>query len=157
MPIIDLTTTISAPIEICFDLARSIDLHKLSTEGTDEEAVAGVTVGLIGIGETVTWRAKHFGIYQNLTSIISAFDYPVYFCDEMVHGPFRSIRHDHRFERVADTTLMHDHFEFESPGGFVGKLFNTLILTGYLRRLLEKRNKMIKEVAETGRWQQILP
>ena len=68
MPKIELTTIIDAPIERCFDLARSIDLHKLSTAGTDEEAIAGVMSGLIGKNEQVTWKAKHFGITQKLTS-----------------------------------------------------------------------------------------
>jgi len=89
MPVIELITKIHAPIEICFDLARSIELHKRSTAETGEEAVAGVTSGLIGAGETVTWRAKHFGIWQHLTSVISEFEYPVYFRDEMVRGIFQ--------------------------------------------------------------------
>jgi len=148
MPVIELVTYIHAPIETCFDLARSIDLHKRSTAGTGEEAVAGVTSGLIGAGEMVTWRAKHFGVWQHLTSIISAFEYPVYFRDEMVRGAFKSIKHDHRFERSGDMTIMRDHFEFESPGGLAGKLFNTLVLTRYLTQLLKKRNQVIKEVAE---------
>ncbi len=67
MPVIQLTTEIKAPIEICFDLARSIDLHKLSTKHTHEEAVAGITSGLIGLGETVTWRAKHFTLSTKIT------------------------------------------------------------------------------------------
>jgi len=148
MPVIELVTHIHAPIEICFDLARSIDLHKRSTAGTGEEAVAGVTSGLIGAGETVTWRAKHFGIRQHLTSVITAFDYPVYFRDEMVRGAFKSIKHDHRFERSGAMTIMRDLFEFESPGGLAGRLFNTLILTRYLTQLLKKRNRVIKEVGE---------
>lgn len=135
MPVINLTTSIHAPIGICFDLARSIDLHKRSAAGTDEEAIAGATSGLIGGGETVTWRATHFGIRQQLTSVISAFEYPVYFRDEMVNGVFKSIRHHHRFEMRGDTTIMIDHFEFESPGGIVGRLFNALILIRYLTRL----------------------
>lgn len=156
MPTIELVTNINAPIEICFDLARSIDLHKLSTAGTGEEAIGGVTSGLIGVGETVTWRAKHFGIRQNLTSVISAFEYPVYFRDEMVTGAFRMIKHDHRFQKAGDITVMRDYFQFESPAGIAGKLFNTLVLTGYLTRLLKKRNQIIKETAETGRWRQLL-
>lgn len=150
MPIIELHTTIHAPIERCFDLARSIDLHKLSTEGTQEEAIAGVTSGLIGLGEQVTWRAKHFGITQTLTSRITAFEYPHHFRDEMLDGAFRMIRHDHHFEAAGNTTVMHDRFEFESPGGILGVLFNKLILTRYLRNLLSKRNQMIKAVAEAG-------
>ena len=156
MPVIELRTLIHAPIERCFDLARSIDLHKLSTEGTHEEAIAGVTSGLIGFGEQVTWRAKHLGITQTLTSRITAFGYPRHFRDEMLDGAFRMIRHDHRFEAAGNITIMHDTFEFESPGGVVGVLFNKLILIRYLRNLLLRRNQMIKAVAETDRWKTIL-
>lgn len=150
MPVIDLITVIHAPVERCFDLARSIDFHKLSMEGTGEEAVAGVTSGLIGKGQQVTWRARHFCITQQLTSQITEFSYPYHFKDEMIKGVFKMIRHDHRFERVGDNTVMKDKFEFASPGGLLGKMFNRVILTRYLRRLLIKRNKMIKEVAESN-------
>lgn len=64
MPRIVLKTIIRAPIDRCFDLSRSIDLHKVSTEQTNEEAIDGVTSGLISLDESVTWRAKHFGIDQ---------------------------------------------------------------------------------------------
>ena len=54
MPTIYLTIEINAPIERCFDLSRSIDLHTLSTSHTNEKAIAGVTSGLIGLNEEVT-------------------------------------------------------------------------------------------------------
>lgn len=156
MPVIELTTIINAPIERCFDLARSIDLHKLSTTGTEEDAIAGVTSGLIGEGEQVTWRAKHFGIAQSLTSKITQFQYPYRFRDEMIKGAFRMIKHDHLFEESDDKTVMRDKFQFESPGWILGMVFNRLILIKYLRNLLIKRNQMIKEVAENEKWKQIL-
>lgn len=156
MPVIELTTIINAPIGRCFDLARSIDLHKLSTEGTNEEAIAGITSGLIGKGEQVTWRAKHFGITQTLTSKITEFEYPFCFRDEMVKGTFKMIKHDHLFGEAGDKTVMRDRFEFESPGRMVGRMLNKLILIRYLRHLLMKRNQIIKEVAESERWKEIL-
>jgi hypothetical protein len=104
MPKIEMTTIIVAPVELCFDLARSIDLHKISTEGTDEEAIDGVTTGLIGPDEFVTWRARHFGITQQLTSKITAFERPSYFRDEMTKGIFRSVKHDHLFEANGSVT-----------------------------------------------------
>ncbi len=55
MPIIKLETFINAPKDIVFDLARSIDLHLISTEQTSEKAIAGKTSGLIEIDESVTW------------------------------------------------------------------------------------------------------
>lgn len=156
MPLIELTTEINAPIGRCFDLARSIDLHRLSTEGTEEEAIAGVTSGLIGKGQRVTWRAKHFGISQTLTSEITEFEFPYYFRDEMIRGAFKVIKHDHLFEGSGDKTVMKDKFYFESPGGILGILFNKTVLSKYLRDLLERRNQMIKEVAESEKWKAIL-
>jgi hypothetical protein len=71
VPSIYLQTQINAPVERCFDLSRSIDLHMISTSYSEEKAVEGVTSGLIGQGETVTWEAKHFGIIQRLSSKIT--------------------------------------------------------------------------------------
>jgi ligand-binding SRPBCC domain-containing protein len=156
MPIINLSTTINAPIEICFDLSRSIELHQLSTARSNERAVAGVTSGLIGLNEEVTWEATHFGIRQTLSSKITAFQFPTYFRDEMVRGIFKMLRHDHRFERKGDVTIMSDAFEFESPAGLFGNLVNKVGLTDYLRNLLLERNRVIKEFAETQRWKDIL-
>ena len=156
MPVIELTTIINAPIERCFDLARSIDFHKVSIEGTNEEAIAGVTSGLIGKGQRVTWRARHFGITQTLTSEITQFQYPYRFRDEMTKGAFKMIRHDHSFEESDGRTVMRDTFQFESPGWVLGSVLNKLVLTRYLRKLLTKRNQMIKEFAENENWKTIL-
>ena len=49
MSVIRLRTLIDAPRERVFDLARSIEFHQDSTEGTGERAVDGVVSGLIGL------------------------------------------------------------------------------------------------------------
>lgn len=156
MPIINLTTEIKAPIERCFDLSRSIDLHLLSTSKTEEKAIGGVTKGLIGLNEEVTWRAKHFGVYQNLTSKITAYQRPFYFESTMIKGAFKKIQHRHEFAQNGEFTIMKDHFDFEAPMGIVGKIASRLVLLNYMRRLLDERNKIIKEVAETDEWKKIL-
>jgi len=97
MPHIKLTTKIKAPITRCFDLSRSIDLHKISTHQSNEEAIAGVTKGLINLHESVTWRAKHFGLWQKLTSKITRCEPPFIFVDEMTEGAFKSIHHTHLY------------------------------------------------------------
>ena len=145
---IELATLINAPIERCFDLARSIDLHMESTKQTGESAIDGRTNGLIELGETVTWRAKHLGIWQNLTSKITAFNYPVYFVDEMVSGAFKNFKHEHHFSSVDGQTLMRDIFVFQSPMGVLGRLINWLLLKRYMTGLLVKRNEVIKGAAE---------
>lgn len=156
MPIITLYTEINAPIERCFDLSRSIDLHKISIEHTNEEAVDGVTSGLINLNESVTWRAKHFGIYQNLTTKITEFHSPKFFVDEMVKGAFKGFRHEHHFKAVNEGTLMTDIFDYQSPLGILGKLVDMIVLKRYMTRLLDKRNKTIKEFAESDKWKSVL-
>jgi len=131
-------------------MARSIDLHIESTKHTGETAIAGRTGGLIQAGETVTWRAKHFGVWQNLTSKITEFGYPHSFTDEMVEGAFRSIKHRHLFYSADGKTVMKDIFHFESPVGILGRLANYLFLTRYMKRLLEQRNDVIKKAAESA-------
>ena len=79
MNTIRLQTHIQASIQTCFDLSRSIDLHLESTAETNEEAIAGKTSGLIGLDETVTWRAQHLGIYWKMTVQITAFEAPHFF------------------------------------------------------------------------------
>jgi len=149
MPRIELLTEINAPVEKVFDLARSIELHMESTKRTGEQAIAGKTSGLIELGETVTWRAKHFGIRQTLTSTITDYYKPDFFVDEMVEGAFKRFRHEHHFIFHQGRTLMKDIFVFESPLGIFGRFFNWLVLTKYMTRLLEERNRVIKETAET--------
>ena len=156
MPKIQLTTEIKSILEICFDLSRSIDLHKISTAPTNEVAIAGTTSGLIGLNEFVTWQATHFGMRQNLTSTITALEQPVYFRDEQLKGAFKSFYHEHLFEKSADTVIMKDIFEFQSPFGMLGSFFNILVLTRYMTKLLSERNKVIKEFAETDKWKSVL-
>lgn len=148
MTTIKLSTYIKAPILTVFDLSRDISVHEASTENTREKAIAGKTSGKINLGETVTWRAKHFGIYQTHTSLISAFESPTYFVDEMTEGTFKSLHHEHLFNEVAEGTEMIDIFKYEVPYGIFGKLFNYFILKSYLTKFLLERNKHIKDSAE---------
>lgn len=154
---IELTTRIVAPRELCFDLARSVELHTRSTARSGEVAVGGRTTGLLVLGDEVTWRAKHFGVSQTLTSRITAYDRPIYFRDSMVRGAFAYLHHDHHFLESGNETDMRDVFEFGAPLGVLGWLAERLVLHSYLLRLLEERNREIKAVAESDIWRQFVP
>ena len=150
MPVIDLATRIVAPVELCFDVARDIDVHIESTEGTREVAVAGVTHGLIGLNEEVTWEATHLGVRQRLTSRIIAFDRPRHFRDSQVRGPFRRFDHDHFFTNDGAATIMRDVFDYNSPCGWLGRCVDRLFLRNYMEGLLRRRADVIKRVAEAA-------
>jgi ligand-binding SRPBCC domain-containing protein len=157
VPVLDFATEIDAPPERCFDLARSIELHMASTARTGERAIAGVTTGLIGLGQTVTWRARHLGVTQTLTSRIAEYDRPRMFVDVMEKGAFRSFHHLHEFTPRGAGTLMRDRFEFASPLGVLGRAADALFLTHYMRRLLVDRALHVKRVAESDEWRRYLP
>jgi ligand-binding SRPBCC domain-containing protein len=153
---IQLTTAIAAPVERCFDLARSIDLHMASTDWTGERAIAGVTAGLIGLGQEVTWSGRHFGFRIIHTSRITALEFPSYFQDSMVRGKFSRFCHDHYFETRESKTLMKDVMEFEAPLGLLGWSAEKLLLERHMRRLLERRNRCIQRTAESESWKDYL-
>ena len=145
MPRIELTTEIPATPEECFELSLSVDAHRSSMADSGERAVAGVTSGVMRLGDSVTWKARHFGLPITMTSVISAYDAPHRFVDEQQSGPFRRWWHEHRFEPAAGGTRMTDVVEFEAPVGAVGRLVNVLVLTRYMTTLLERRNAWLRE------------
>jgi len=152
MPRIELSTPLSASPERCFELSLSVDAHTASMADSVERVVAGVTSGVMGLGETVTWRARHFGIPFTMTSVISQLEAPYRFVDEQTSGPFRSWWHEHTFEPVGVGTRMTDVVEFESPAGPIGRWVNALVLTNYMTRLLEKRNAwLVDALSEQAR------
>lgn len=156
MPVIELATLIHAPRERAFDLARSIDAHQDTTGGTQERAIAGVTSGLIGAGDEVTWEARHFGVRQRLTVRVTVFDRPKHFQDIMISGAFKCMIHDHEFAEHPDGAWMRDRFEFRSPLGVLGRLVDFLFLKAYMRRFLVQRNDALKKLAESSEWRRYL-
>jgi len=156
MPTIHLTTLIHAPVERVFDLCRSIKLHEKSMAHTGEKAVGGTYNMLIQQGETVIWQAKHLYKTRMLKVMITAMRPYESFTDEMKEGSFKSMKHHHYFKPIDNGTIMIDEFIFESPYGVIGKLANRLVLTKYMRTLLQQRNKIIKDYAESHRWKTVL-
>lgn len=156
MPILQITTIIKAPIQRVFDLSRSIDLHKISTASTNEEAVAGIATGLINLNETVTWQAVHLFKKRTMMVKITEIQPPTFFKDEMLEGDFKSFKHQHYFKTIAEGTEMMDILEFKSPFGLLGKLADAVFMKKYLRHFLLIRNTTIKQFAECERWKELL-
>ena len=152
-------TVIHAPIERCFDLARSVEVHLAGNVHSGESAVAiaGVTSGLVGLAERVTWRAKHFGVWHNLTSEITVMDRPAYFQNVMIEGIFRLMKHDHFFRALSSgETEMKSVYCFAAPLPVLGRVAEIAFLGRYMQALLCERNAVVKEIAESSKWQEYL-
>jgi ligand-binding SRPBCC domain-containing protein len=156
MPTIHLTTFIAAPAHVVFDLSRHIGVHKESMKSHREEAVAGTRFGLIEKEETVTWRARHLFKQRLLRVKITEMKKHEMFTDEQLEGDFKLMKHEHHFKPCDNGTILIDLFHFESPYGTFGRWINGFFLTRYMKKLLERRNKTIKELAESERWKPLL-
>jgi ligand-binding SRPBCC domain-containing protein len=142
-------TLVPAEPERAFDLSIDIGTHLESMAESGERAVDGITSGLIALGESVTWNARHFGVTWKMTSTITEWDRPHCFVDEQTRGPFASFHHVHRFAPVAGGTEMSDEIRYTAPFGYVGHMVDWLILRRHLRKLIDVRNQFI--VAEALR------
>ncbi len=145
MPQIVLTTRVAASARECFDLSLSVDAHTASMSPSGERVVAGIESGVMGLGDSVAWRARHFGLPFTMTSQITEYDAPHRFVDEQVAGPFRRWWHEHTFKESEGATTMTDTVEFASPLGPLGKLVDAMVLTRYMTRLLTVRNLWLVE------------
>lgn len=141
-------TVVRAPPARVFDVSLDIDAHQASMRDSGERAVAGVTAGRIGLGEVVTWKARHFGITWTMTSRIAELDRPRRFVDEQVRGPFDRYRHEHEFTPCPEGTRMVDRVAFMAPLGPLGWLVERMILDRHLRRLIAARNAFVTAACE---------
>ena len=148
MTTIIVETRISAPIELCFDLARDVEAHLKSSASTGERAVGGKTSGLLELGDVVTFEAVHFGIRQRLTSKIVELDRPTRFVDEMLNGAFASLRHMHEFVVDGGSVLMRDTLTWTSPLGLLGIIADKLFVERHMRAFVVKKQSELKAHAE---------
>jgi len=123
---------------------------------TNEQAVAGTTTGLINESETVTWKAKHLFKTRVLRVKITAMQQPFSFTDEMLDGDFKSMKHEHHFKKTQNGTFMIDLLNYSTPFGGIGWILDKYYLANYMKKLIEQRNAVIKEYAETDKWKFIL-
>lgn len=148
MPVISYEIYVEAPVEVCFDLTRNVDVHTETTAKTKERAIAGVTSGFMEKGDSVTWEAVHLGVKQKLTAKITEMERPHRFTDVMVKGAFHSFTHTHEFIGRGSGTIMKDRFEYRSPLGILGILADRLFLEKYMTRFIADRAVELKRIAE---------
>lgn len=140
---IRLVTDLPTSPDRAFALSLDIGAHLRSMAATGEQAVAGTTSGSIGLGESVTWRARHLGVVWRMTSQVTELEAPHRFVDEQVRGPFARFRHEHTFTAVPDGTRMVDEIVFRAPLGVLGRIAESLVLRRHLRRLIAERNRSL--------------
>lgn len=152
MPIIRHEISIHAPILVCFDLARTVEVHAGKTLLTKQIAIEGITFGLMERGDFVTWETTHLGMKQKLTSQVIEMVKPYRFTDAMVRGAFHSFTHTHEFIEWGTETSMIDTFSYKSPFGILGKAANHLFLEKYMSHFIARHAQKVKRIAEATKY-----
>ena len=111
---------------------------------------------MIGLGEEVEWRARHFGLWMKMKVRITAWDFPVYFQDAMVKGPLAYFCHDHSFQESDSGTVMTDEIKFASRVPVLGRMIDALVLKNHFLKLISVRNDLLKAIAESDEWRKYL-
>jgi ligand-binding SRPBCC domain-containing protein len=146
-------TLVDAPVERCFRLALNIDLQSLATK---DQPIDGVTSGVIGQGETVTWQRQSFGRERRSQTHIEQSRPPIFFREIMISPWFKDFEHDRHFALMNDCTRIRDEIRFTAPMGLLGLVAERLFLRRMILRRLQLRNAMIKRVAESDEWKTYL-
>jgi hypothetical protein len=153
----EFNTHIKAPIQRCFDLARSIDFHKISIDPVTEETVAGCTSGLIGPNQRVLMQSRLWGFQFSSELKITKFTPPFFFSYKITNSIFESIVHDYYFYDISEETVIVNHLFYQTRWGIFGDLLSVLFLEKYLAYIISKRNNLLREYAETSQWKELLP
>jgi ligand-binding SRPBCC domain-containing protein len=144
------STHVRASADRCFDLARDVDVHCLTSAFTDERVMPpGRTSGRLELGDTVTFEGRHFGSRWLLTAVIVEMERPHRFVDEATGRAFPRMRHVHEFHQRDDGTEMIDRLDWRSPLGVVGRVADWLMVERHMAWYLVTKQRALKEIAES--------
>ena len=147
---LEVVTLVEAPAWVVLDLALDVDAHTSSVPG-QETATTSTGRRILGLGDEVTFEARHFGLPWRMTSRITSYDRPGRFVDEQTSGPFRSLRHEHVFRDLGGSrTEMVDRMHVRAPLWPLSVPLTRTVLEPHLRRLLVQRAAYLKQRAEGG-------
>jgi len=157
LPTILVSTTIHAPIDRCFALSTRVELVQRSL---GMKLIGGVTTGHITANSRVIWRGWKFGLPTEHHTLITAFEPPhnntAYFEDSQERGRFATFRHEHLLRQHGERTTLEDRVHFTLPFGPLGRLAAALLLSPHIRSLARQRFALIKQLAESEGWRDLL-
>lgn len=105
-----------------FDLELDVEAHAASLPETGETATTSTGRSSLGLGDEVTFRARHLRFWWTMTTKVTVYERPHGFVDEQIRGPFLALRHEHVFEALdGGSTRMTDRMSAVLPLGPLGR------------------------------------
>lgn len=146
--------TVYAPLDRCFLLSTSVEIVRCELK---MRPVRGRTSGLVADRDTVLWKGWKYGLPQYHHSLIEDYRPYSFFRDRMIAGRFRTFSHDHAFDLQEDGGVrMHDEVRFTMRWGVLGALVGSMLIAPDVRRLMRRRFRLLKRIAESDQWRRFL-
>lgn len=137
MPVIEYRLVIKAPIDVCFDLARNVNLITAGSDRNEKLLEEGNTVTRV----TVT--------KQRLITKVIFMERPYHFVEKMVRGPFSSFIQIYQFTEEERGTMLLNHVQYKSRFGPIGTALDKIFLEQVMKSFIISRSEELKELAET--------
>jgi hypothetical protein len=149
---------IRAPVARVFDLVRSVDVHTATSSTIGGRAVAGKISGLAELDDVTTYSARFFGLRFKLAARVTALESPHRMTESLERGLFSEFGHVYTLRLLESGAIeLTDAFSFRSPFGFIGALFDSLILKPIMTRAMTARLEGLRRIAESDEWRRFLP
>jgi ligand-binding SRPBCC domain-containing protein len=90
-------------------------------------------------GAVIEYRLSLYGIPVRWKTLIEVWEEERRFVDLQVKGPYRTWRHEHRFEAAGGSTVMRDRVDYSLPMGPLGGLAHALFVRRSVRRIFDSK------------------
>ncbi len=97
-------------------------------------------------GTRIRYRIRWLGLPMPWESMISRYEPPHAFADEMLRGPYKRWLHVHTFRQVGHEVELSDRVEYDLPGGLLGALAHRLIVRRQLEAIFDYRERRVREL-----------
>ena len=132
-----------APEDVFPFFADALNLERITPPWLAFRVTTPGTIEM-GPGTLIEYRLRLHRVPVRWLTRIEVWEPPLRFVDAQLRGPYRTWRHEHRFEPTADGgTLMRDRVEYELPLGPLGGLAHALLVRRDLERIFDHRRAAV--------------
>jgi ligand-binding SRPBCC domain-containing protein len=100
----------------------------------------------IAEGTRIRYRIWWLGVPLRWESVISRYEPPLVFADEMTAGPYRRWIHTHTFTEVPGGVEIQDRVEYDMPAGPLGAIVHGIMVRRQLEGIFNYRAKRVEEI-----------
>lgn len=140
MAILELTTLIPGrtPGQVLDFCLEGVNFPKIFPERITPLGDINLNDLRIEAGRQFRFRHWMFNVIPSSWTVVIREVGEMYFIDEMLKGPMRAFRHEHRVEAGEGGTLYTDRVTYSAIGG---ALVEALLVNSYMRRIFEARHR----------------